>query len=70
MMMKINRKQLLPLLVLFISSCKVSKEYQRPDLDLPAQYYMQSFSDTSTIADIEWNKFFNDPVLQGLIGRG
>ena len=46
------------LLVSFISSCKVGKEYQRPELELPKQFNDVSFADTSSIADIEWKKFF------------
>ena len=40
MMQKINRKHysILFLLVVFISSCKVGKEYQRPELELPQQF--------------------------------
>jgi outer membrane protein, multidrug efflux system len=58
------------LLLLFISSCRVGKEYQRPELELPKQFNQVSFSDTSSIADIEWEKFFTDTTLQGLIERG
>src|SRR5258707_15855173 len=53
-----------------LPSCKVGKEYQRPALELPAQFNTVSFSDTSSIADIEWKKFFTDPTLQGLIEKG
>ena len=62
---------LIPLLIIvFISSCKVGKEYQRPTLELPNQFTNVSFADTSSIADIEWKKFFTDPTLQGLIEKG
>src|SRR5437773_545069 len=54
----------------FISSCKVGKEYQRPTLELPNQFNNLSFSDTSSIADIEWKKFFTNPDLQKLISDG
>ena len=57
-------------LLLIISSCKVGKEYQRPELELPTQFNTVSFSDTSSIADIEWKKFFTDTTLQGLIEKG
>jgi NodT family efflux transporter outer membrane factor (OMF) lipoprotein len=58
------------LIVVFISSCKVGKEYQRPTLALPNQFNNVSFSDTNSIADIEWKKFFTDPTLQNLIQQG
>jgi len=55
---------------LFISSCKVGKEYKRPALELPGQFNTVSYADTSSIADIEWKKFFTDPGLQNLISKG
>src|SRR5215467_7177779 len=58
------------LVVALISSCKVGKEYKRPDLELPQQFHNVSFADTSSIADIEWKKFFTDPDLQNLISKG
>jgi outer membrane protein, multidrug efflux system len=56
--------------IIFISSCKVGKEYQRPAVELPKQFNNVSFSDTSSIADIEWKKFFTDASLQNLIQQG
>jgi NodT family efflux transporter outer membrane factor (OMF) lipoprotein len=58
------------LLIIFLSSCTLGKNYQRPQLELPKQFGAISFSDTSSIADIEWNKFFSNPELQGLIEKG
>ena len=57
-------------LFIVLSSCKVGKQYQRPELELPTQFNTVSFSDTSSIADIEWKKFFTDTTLQGLIEKG
>lgn len=57
-------------LLIIISSCKVGKEYQRPELELPTQFTSVSFADTSSIADIEWKNFFTDVTLQGLIEKG
>jgi NodT family efflux transporter outer membrane factor (OMF) lipoprotein len=48
----------------------MGKEYQRPELELPKQFTAVSYADTSSIADIEWKKFFTDTTLQGLIDRG
>jgi outer membrane protein, multidrug efflux system len=56
--------------VIFFSSCKVGKEYQRPALELPKQFSQVSFSDTSSIADLEWKKFFADTTLKALIEKG
>ncbi len=58
------------LMILFLSSCRMGKEYQRPELELPKQFSTVSFADTSSIADIEWKQFFTDTSLQGLIEKG
>jgi NodT family efflux transporter outer membrane factor (OMF) lipoprotein len=58
------------LIIVFISSCKVGKEYQRPSLQLPTQFNNVSFADTSSIADIRWQNFFTDTTLQNLINLG
>jgi NodT family efflux transporter outer membrane factor (OMF) lipoprotein len=54
--------------------CKLGKEYQRPQVQLPQQFgttaQAQSFADTNSIADIAWKEFFTDPTLQELITRG
>ncbi len=72
MMKKINSKyySMLFLFVAFISACKTGKEYQRPELELPAQFNAVSFSDTSSIADLNWKSFFTDTTLLGLIEKG
>lgn len=58
------------LLVVFLSACKVGREYQRPALELPAQFGTVSFADTSSIADLDWQSFFTDTTLQQLIEKG
>ena len=75
MIRTINNKRpfhqlIIPLLVIFISSCRVGKEYQQPALELPKQFSAVSFSDTSSIADIGWKNFFTNPGLQQLIDNG
>lgn len=57
-------------LVFYVSSCKMGKEYQRPELELPQQFNAVSYADTSSVADIEWKKFFTNPDLQNLIDKG
>ncbi len=61
---------LLLVIMVLLYSCKVGKVYQRPALELPAQFAPVSFADTSSIADIEWKSFFSDTVLLGLIRKG
>lgn len=57
-----------------LAGCKVGKDYQRPQVQLPQQFNTpnqgQSFADTSSIADIAWKDFFTDPTLRELITRG
>jgi outer membrane protein TolC len=60
----------LTVLVAFVSSCRLSKEYARPELELPTQFNTVSYADTSSIADIRWQNFFTDMALQKLIDRG
>ena len=65
-----KRQYSILLLLIFLSACRMGKEYQRPELELPKQFSTLSFADTSSIADIEWKKFFTDTTLQGLIEKG
>ena len=65
-----NRWLAFPLIVVFLSACTLAKEYQRPELELPKQFDRVSFADTSSIADIEWKKFFTNTSLQLLIEKG
>ncbi|AXY75310.1 efflux transporter outer membrane subunit [Paraflavitalea soli] len=61
------------LAVLILAGCKVGKDYQRPQVQLPQQFgtqAQQSFADTSSIADIAWKDFFTDATLRELITRG
>lgn len=55
-------------LVIFVVSCRVGKEYQRPTVEMPQQF--TPFADTNSIADIEWKNFFTNAELQSLIDKG
>jgi len=57
-------------LIFFLASCRLQKEYQRPEIELPSKFEAIAFADTSSIADIEWKQFFNDVTLQSLIEKG
>jgi outer membrane protein, multidrug efflux system len=73
MLQKTNSKLkvIIPTFLAFlVVSCKVGKEYQRPEVELPKQFNGVSYSDTSSIADIEWKKFFTNSELQNLIDKG
>ena len=71
--LKMSKTSIVFLLLVSFISCKVGKEYQRPELELPKQFSttpVVSFADTSSIADIEWKVFFTDATLQELIQKG
>lgn len=75
---KINSAKWQLALLLMVAAggaCKMGRDYQRPEVPAPGQFRTTaaapvSTSDTSSIADIEWKKFFTDPTLQGLIEKG
>ncbi|TKC56519.1 efflux transporter outer membrane subunit [Pedobacter hiemivivus] len=58
------------MLLLVLASCKISKEYQRPDLNTTQLYRDYQSVDTINIASMHWNKLFADPILNGLITEG
>ena len=66
----ISRGSILLLTMVIFSACRLGKEYQRPEVELPARFTSTSFADTSSIADVEWKRFFADTTLQRLIDRG
>ncbi|WP_235938473.1 efflux transporter outer membrane subunit [Chitinophaga solisilvae] len=55
-------------LVVGLAACRVGRNYERPPVVLPAQFGTAAPSDSS-IAKVEWNKFFTDATLQELIGK-
>src|SRR5690554_522095 len=55
-------------LILTVSACRVGKDYQRPELNLPDAYRNGPASaDTTSIGDIPWDEFFKDSTLLALI---
>ena len=54
-------------LVALLAACRMGKDYQRSDLSLPAQFANTTAPSDSSVADMEWKKFFSDPSLQSLI---
>lgn len=54
-----------------LSSCQLTNKYKSPDvntLDLYGQAYNQT--DTTTVANLSWKEYFQDPKLQVLIEEG
>ncbi|MGN6509243.1 MAG: efflux transporter outer membrane subunit [Chitinophaga sp.] len=49
------------------AACKVGKDFQRPEVPLPAQFGSTPPTTDSSIANAQWRQFFPDPALQRLI---
>lgn len=62
---------MLPVLALaLLASCKIGKQYQRPDLGLPEK--IEEFtdpSDTTSVADLPWENLYADDTLKVLIQK-
>lgn len=59
---------LIPLLFLFLQSCFVAKNYERPEVIEEKSYRTDEVpQDSSTMADISWRELFKDPILVGHI---
>jgi len=56
------------LLALFLSSCIATKSYKKPDIDTSELYPFQQVElDSTTLADMPWQKVFRDSRLRDLI---
>jgi len=55
------------LLLSMLTACKISKDIATPAAPLPASFRNTLSTDTASIADIQWENFFVDPLLQKLI---
>lgn len=53
-------------LALTIAGCAVTPDYERPDMDVPAEYVEPRPSGES-IANLEWFELFQDERLQELV---
>jgi len=52
-------------------SCKVTRPYQQPDLNIGADLYRgQTGTDTATMASMPWESLFADTTLKALIREG
>ncbi|MDQ0592883.1 multidrug efflux system outer membrane protein [Chryseobacterium ginsenosidimutans] len=51
-------------------SCVSKLAYAEPDLELPEKFSYTATADTASVANLEWKKFFSDPILQSLIEKG
>ncbi|MEE1899086.1 TolC family protein [Flavobacterium rakeshii] len=56
---------------LLMQSCLVAKKYERPDVKAENLYRTEVIAqDSTSLADVAWDKIFIDPVLQGHIKKG
>ncbi|WP_246269639.1 efflux transporter outer membrane subunit [Chitinophaga oryzae] len=55
-------------LVVGLAACRVGRNYERPPVALPSQFGNVAPSDSS-IAEMEWKRFFSDATLQQLIDK-
>jgi NodT family efflux transporter outer membrane factor (OMF) lipoprotein len=54
-----------------MQSCFVAKDYKRPELKTADLYRNEVVStDTTSLANLSWDKIFTDPLLQGYISKG
>src|SRR6187551_240009 len=57
-------------IVVGLAGCRVGRDYKRPALVLPEQYNgSTSAPSDSSVAGLEWKRFFTDATLQELISR-
>jgi NodT family efflux transporter outer membrane factor (OMF) lipoprotein len=68
---KIYRVAVLTVTATVMQSCFVAKEYKRPELKTENLYRNEVvLSDTTSLANVSWDKVFTDPLLQGYISKG
>jgi multidrug efflux system outer membrane protein len=68
---KIYKVALLVLTVTVMQSCFVAKDYKRPELKTADLYRNEVVStDTTSLANVSWDKIFTDPLLQSYISKG
>ena len=56
----------IPVLTYTLSSCSMGPDFQKPELETPAQYRYDSLK-VDSVAILKWWDLFNDPVLDTLI---
>ena len=67
----IYRITLLGVTATLMQSCFVAKDYKRPELQTENLFRNEVVStDTTSLANVSWDKIFTDPLLQGYIKKG
>jgi efflux transporter, outer membrane factor (OMF) lipoprotein, NodT family len=68
---KIYKISLLVLAAVVMQSCFVAKKYDRPEMKTEDLYRTEVVStDSTSLANVSWDKVFTDPILQGHIKKG
>lgn len=68
---KIYKIAMVVVLGTVMQSCFVAKKYDRPELKTENLYRTEVVStDTTSLANVSWDKVFTDPILQGHIKTG
>ncbi|WP_282037238.1 efflux transporter outer membrane subunit [Saccharicrinis aurantiacus] len=50
-----------------VTGCKVGKEYQAPEMDIPDAITTVQANDSASLADLEWYLLFKDTILVNMI---
>ncbi len=68
---KIYKIGLLVFAAAVMQSCFVAKKYERPELKTQDLYRTEVVAaDSTSLANVSWDKIFTDPILQGYIKKG
>ena len=62
-----RRLRLFLLLVPLVASCALTPDYERPELDVPEEYWVPSEDTSASIANLDWWELFEDEQLKLLI---
>lgn len=68
---KIYKISILVLAAVVMQSCFVAKKYDRPEMKTEDLYRTEVVAkDSTSLANVSWEKVFTDPILQGYIKKG
>jgi NodT family efflux transporter outer membrane factor (OMF) lipoprotein len=68
-MTRIKNSATFILMLVVLAACNVSKDIEKPAAELPTNFRNAVTEDKSSIADIQWKRFFTDASLQKLIDK-
>lgn len=68
-MTKIKNSVVFIMLLVVLAACNVSKDIEKPAAQLPTGFRNAATEDKSSIADIQWKRFFTGASLQKLIDK-